>query len=347
MHPSPALGPCSADALTHIAPIPLAGRGVLALQRVSSGTLVLESRPPAASVIFQQYRKEVCARCFHYALGRTLAVRHASTGKFFCSEDCRHEWLEGEGELGVRAWECLHSFLRARVGRGGDGDECLPDRGAKPGRDEIEAAWKRVSGAESHLRGARGKIPPPATANRTRTAIDPDTLTYLLSATLSHHHNPQTWSSSLSNLSQNSQPYHSTHDLATHTSSHQTLTTLLPKPLLLSLTPETSHLAVTAASHNSFGIRGGEDGEEYMGYALFPDASYFNHSCRPNLAKVRVERRWVFTAHRDIDVGEECCITYLGGEEKDMDVEERRARLREHWGFVCMCVRCCEESRSS
>ncbi|KAG0236548.1 E3 ubiquitin ligase [Actinomortierella wolfii] len=78
---------------------------------------------------------------------------------------------------------------------------------------------------------------------------------------------------------------------------------------------------------NSFGIWEGED--ELLGYAVFPRACFFNHSCEPNIQKKRAllelpcvnkgtttehttqrRRVMVFSATRKIKEGEECCISY-------------------------------------
>ncbi|KAK5705280.1 Histone-lysine N-methyltransferase set-6 [Elasticomyces elasticus] len=92
-------------------------------------------------------------------------------------------------------------------------------------------------------------------------------------------------------------------------------------------------------------MRSGEDGEEYMGYAVYPSSSYFNHSCSPNVAKQRVGNAWRFWVIEDVRKGEQLCISYLGGDEKDLSVDERRARLAEVWGFVCECARCQSEAK--
>lgn len=250
------------------------------------------------------------------------------------------QWLKDEDELGLKTWESLHAFVQARMKNAENSYECLPDRGEKPWRMEIEDAWREAE--ERSARSTQGKK---ADKRHAKTAIDPDVLGYLLSSVLSHNRAPKNWQSEVLELALDDEPYRSTHDLATHITSYQHLITLIPEPLLISCTPATCHQAVAAASHNSFGIRSA-DGEEYMGYALYPDASYFNHSCIPNIAKARVGWEWIFTAEREIGLGEECCITYLGGDEKEMSVAERRARLQEHWGFECICLRCQEESGS-
>lgn len=80
-----------------------------------------------------------------------------------------------------------------------------------------------------------------------------------------------------------------------------------------------------------------------MGWAIYPTASYFNHSCRPNINKRRIGSAWEFTTAESLPEGEQCCISYLGGDEKELTVTERRQRLKEAWGFTCMCQRCQHE----
>ncbi|KAG0278750.1 hypothetical protein BGZ95_003245 [Linnemannia exigua] len=105
---------------------------------------------------------------------------------------------------------------------------------------------------------------------------------------------------------------------------------------------------------NSFGIRDASD--ELLGFAVFPRACFFNHSCRPNILKKRRQglgggvaghksaraRQMEYWSTRLIQEGEECCISYgdiLAG------VEERRARLEDMYFFLCSCPRCLEETR--
>lgn len=135
------------------------------------------------------------------------------------------------------------------------------------------------------------------------------------------------------------------------------LLAILPTPLLKFLRPALCHEIASRASHNAFSIRpaGSSDGEqsgEFLGWGIWPEASFFNHSCRPNVKKERIDRVWVFTTAPSEDIGgdgvsegEELCITYLGGDEKDLDVPARRKKLKDEWGFDCRCRRCEEELR--
>lgn len=102
---------------------------------------------------------------------------------------------------------------------------------------------------------------------------------------------------------------------------------------------------VGAVAANAFGLdvpmREGEfneDGERdvnYLGRAVYVSGSFFNHSCVPNVCRVRQGRRMVFLAARDILAGEELCICYVNVAKKD-----RSAVLLEQYGFVCACELC-------
>lgn len=63
--------------------------------------------------------------------------------------------------------------------------------------------------------------------------------------------------------------------------------------------------------------------------------------CSPNVRKERVGRRLRFVTTRDIQTGEELCITY--GHVEGMGLDERRKHLREGWFFDCQCARCTAE----
>jgi hypothetical protein len=327
-----------------------AGRGVVASDVITKDEVILTSEPPAAHVIFHQYRKEVCAQCFHYDRGRSLPVRLNSAGKVFCSHECQGLWLNDQGEIGLAVWEQLQLFLKAKS-KAITNASGLPLLAPKPDTNEISSKWKAAVETIQKLRRqgpTNGKQAQPfqhILSTSCCQAIEPDILSYVLSGNLFHHAHRSKYQSDVLPLAMDPTPYRSPFDLAAHCNSYLQLAAILSAPLLSSCTPEICQTLINAASHNSFGIHSGsEDGDEYMGYALYPDASYFNHSCSPNIAKARVGNVWEFRASRAIEAGEECCITYLGGDEKEMNVQERRQRLKVHWGFECLCLRCKEES---
>lgn len=328
-----------------------AGRGVIARRHVPAGTVMLESGPPAFHIIFKIYAKETCAYCFFWDRGRTLPIRDIATAKVFCSGPCQAEWTQEQGQLGVEAWQSLATFLRAK-GRGTNADEDMGD-GPRPRPDEIEAAWQETDRKAKVLQIYRQSQTSLSKADRKVVlailgaigqAIDGDTISYLLCGVLYRCQQPEQWHDQVLHLAMDDQPYKTQKDLQSSCNSYLHLVSILPLELLPSVTSELCRVMVQADNHNAFGIRaGGEDSEEYMGYGVYPSASYFNHSCEPNLRKQRVGRQWQFTAGQDISVDEQCCISYLGGDEKDMNFSDRQRRLKDAWGFDCSCDRCTNE----
>lgn len=340
------------SSLFEVQDIPNAGRGVIAKSLIPEDSLILESGPPAFSVIFQQYRRETCGFCFLWDRGRTLPVKNLGTAKFFCSEECQSRWLEEQGELGVESWRRLAAFVRAK-GKGTNADELMAE-GPRPDRMAIDVAWKEAEADAKILQESRFSMNPGLStkASRKRAAaiqqkigktVDANMLSYFLDGILLHHKGSPLVQEVLS-LARDDTPYRTENDLRNGCHSFLQLVSILPPELLSVLTPEVCRSMVQADNHNAFGIRGGgEDSEEYMGYGVYPCASYFNHSCKPNVKKRRIGRCWEFRAANNIAMGEECCISYLGGDEKDLSFTERQSRLEEVWGFACGCERCRRE----
>lgn len=79
--------------------------------------------------------------------------------------------------------------------------------------------------------------------------------------------------------------------------------------------------------------------------AVFPFGFYCNHDCHPNAASRYLDVERIpgnvlkVVALRNIEVGDEVCISYID-EQRLTDVAERRAALRHRYGFTCACARC-------
>lgn len=262
------------------------------------------------------------------------------------------------GDIGIQAWTAVEKLTK---GRGKEDSEMVDVGLLRPGVDEIKTAWDAVEQEAGIIRAARagersrvnndsvreggGGTGPTKQHRRAiqkaqQAPISPDIMSFLLSGLLIHTTQPTSWPSILA-LATDTTPYHSTADLLSFTRSYLALLTILPIPLLPHLTPTTCLTLSSRDSHNSFGIRSLDDeGSEFFGYGCWPSASYFNHSCEPNLVKRRVGRVWEFCTRRDVQGEEELCISYLSGEERGLGHGKRVERLRANWGFVCGCVRC-------
>ncbi|RNF01934.1 putative SET and MYND domain-containing protein 3 [Trypanosoma rangeli] len=92
-----------------------------------------------------------------------------------------------------------------------------------------------------------------------------------------------------------------------------------------------------AVQCNSFGLFD-TDGN-CIGVALYPEASYFNHSCSPNVCRVTCRGRLAaFYALRGIQKGEPLTICYVDVQETS--TAERRRLLLSSYRFFCECERC-------
>lgn len=91
---------------------------------------------------------------------------------------------------------------------------------------------------------------------------------------------------------------------------------------------------------NAFGYRDQEGSEVAVG--VFPYASFFNHSCWPNIVKWYEGNVMCFRALRNISAGEELNISYIS---TDLCTEIRQLQLKKHYFFDCVCPRCAANSR--
>lgn len=104
---------------------------------------------------------------------------------------------------------------------------------------------------------------------------------------------------------------------------------------------------------NSFGIDApmpagefnelGEPDVNFLGVAVYVEASFFNHTCEPaNVVRVRQNRRLSFVCVSDVEEGQELCITYINSA-RHKDALERQALLHELYSFHCSCKVCSGE----
>mmetsp|Transcript_29243 Transcript_29243/g.74153 ORF Transcript_29243/g.74153 Transcript_29243/m.74153 type:complete len:349 (-) Transcript_29243:63-1109(-) len=101
-------------------------------------------------------------------------------------------------------------------------------------------------------------------------------------------------------------------------------------------TPDEVETVVGAIECNAFGIWD-HNSSRCLGLSLSVNASLFNHSCAPNVARVRVGRQKMFYALSPVEQGEPLCISYI---DPRKTLAERRDDLVHCYGFRCSCSRC-------
>lgn len=327
---------------------PEAGRGIFARTDLNAGTHVLTTTrilSPVAHVILRQYRREVCAYCFAYDRGKEWKIRLPSTALFFCSQGCSEDWgLDGD-EIHMQALQAAEASIQRHHRE--DVDDTEVD-------SEKQLTWAEAEEIGAELVKARSvkeqsKLQRRLLATHADIKVDPDILNFLLCGCFMTALSKVGKIPSLLMLAENPAVYEDA-SLTRHVDAYLHLLTLLPEPLLPYLRADVCHELISRASHNAFSIRPTCDGEqsgEFLGYGVWPEASFFNHSCLPNLSKERQGRLWSFRTSRGVRAGEELCITYLGGDERDLDVYGLRKRLSDEWGFVCQCCGCGEETETT
>merc|ERR1712204_147925 len=86
--------------------------------------------------------------------------------------------------------------------------------------------------------------------------------------------------------------------------------------------------------------------DEIIGTALFGLASFFNHSCRPNVELMdKMETQTGYGMFRTVDnvrKGNELCIQYADANRFET-FEEKQAYLMFAYGFYCNCALCCQQ----
>jgi hypothetical protein len=331
--------------LFEIRQTPTAGRAVFATRDIPADTLIWRSDDLILNVLLREYRREVCGQCFEYDRGRDLEIRDKDVGFAFCSVECRDKWRNEVGEIGVQAWSAVEELVRKRSK---EDNEMVDIDLPRPSVKDTRKAWDSVAVQADLIRTARGgeegtevtKQHRKALSKALQAQLSPDVLSFCLSGLLWYHTHPESWPALLA-LANDETPYSSADDLAAFTRTYLHLLSILPAPLLPHLTPSLLQTLSSRDSHNSFGIRSLEDeGSEFFGYGCWPAASYFNHSCVPNVEKKRAGRVWEFRAARKIGRGNDVCITYLSGEERGLSRGKRWEILRRNWGFECGCERC-------
>ncbi|KAJ3045956.1 hypothetical protein HDV00_006222 [Rhizophlyctis rosea] len=80
-----------------------------------------------------------------------------------------------------------------------------------------------------------------------------------------------------------------------------------------------------------------------LGRAIFPRASYFNHSCDPNCECVQTGRTMTIRTKRPVEDNEDLTISYI---DTNLPLHARRQRLQEEYFFLCECRRCSAEAAS-
>lgn len=329
------------------------GRGLFPKYALPASTPLHRTAPlsePIVAFIYRPYRRrEVCQRCFAYdpdGRDKVMKVRDADAGMAWCNDECRRQWMAAsDGQIALDAWCAVEAHIKKRSKSKRDPKLSDDD----PSSEQVTAAWNAAEQLGQAIVEARSastcsKAQRRLISSTSDRHLEPDVVTYLLAGVLAARASAPTLWQSLLDLQPGSHLFWSEHDLVAHVDAYLHLLCVLPLPLISSCTPSAILAIISRDAHNSFGLHSlDDDGSEWFGHAIFPSASYFNHACRPNVAKDRTGRAWTFTTRRAVTDDEELCISYLGEEGEEHDLSRRRRDLWRSWRFVCACSTCRDE----
>lgn len=345
------------------------GRACFSNRDLKKGDVVLKADNFMGTSISHEFRKEVCHYCFTYSNGKTMKVKISPTcvyekeekdqdfhinnkkfigaGLWFCSNSCRESYLNIPNiiELICCYESLLESFnmLSKSKGSGLDDEENKLNK-TTIDIEIIERTWEEISvnwipTVEKTKPTKKQKYLPNITEEIYACCR-------FVAETLYKIRHLSTNSSTLvsfMNLQSNEVLKISRFPilLQFQTEVFKVLKILLPEPYRNMLTIPLFRHILGSEYGNSFGIwEEGEsvDSREYLGYWVFPQASYFNHTCDPNITKSRDGRNMLFISNREISAGDELNIDYSGV--LDLPVIERRKCLSDNWFFMCRCNKC-------
>ncbi|KAF3776674.1 Histone-lysine N-methyltransferase [Nymphaea thermarum] len=122
---------------------------------------------------------------------------------------------------------------------------------------------------------------------------------------------------------------------------------LHPLPKGVEASPVLTALLLSKDKQNAFGIMEPlkDSGERLVrAYAIYPQASLFNHDCLPNACRFDYfdnpgdgNTSIIIRALHDIPAGREICLSYFP---INWNYKDRQTRLSEDYGFTCNCDRC-------
>jgi len=87
---------------------------------------------------------------------------------------------------------------------------------------------------------------------------------------------------------------------------------------------------------NSFGLI---DNSEEIGAGVFPLASYFNHSCAPNVYRITYEGKLIFIVIRPIEKNQQLFVCYRENFFYT-DLDARQKEIHQAYKFTCDCEAC-------
>lgn len=345
------------------------GRGCFAPKVIPQHTVIHLCQTPIGSTLSKPFKKEVCSQCYTYTYGETMKFKISKTeGKhvyslFFCSEECKSTFTHQDiNRVLVENLLAVEKNYLAGLSK----PEIEPME-PKNFADDYVKKWDKVASWETKLESLK----PSKRQNQIFRIDDNEYLEikYVIGVLFNMykvHCNDHIPHFDYPNLDKNEANkvelllfdllYSSEFEKVKRYPYLLYSYINIYKFIKLTCTPElqafidstTIRSIIGKNLSNAFGIwsevTDPSEDKEFLGFGVYPSASFFNHSCSPNIVKTRNNSEMVFTTSKDIEIGEELCISY--GNYTDEPVELRQKQLKE-WFFDCACTKCQTELKTT
>lgn len=346
------------------------GRGCFAKFELEESQTIFECKHPLSSTIIKQFRKEVCTTCFTYQEGKTLKFKLSKQlpkqvySLYFCTQQCLQQFVNDDiDEILTTTLLNVEKYYTKGLK---NGDPPIKEPPKENLWETIDLEWKNVDLWESSIE----HLPNHKLLNHLPIISDSDytEIKYIfgilfqqfkfnhieiLSTKYYHQLNDQElkkFDLKIFDILQSNElpkvekyPYL----LYSYINIYKFIRIIAPIEFSSFVSPQNIKRIIGSNLSNAFGIwsnsNNPQEDKEYYGFGVYPCASFFNHSCDPNLIKMRVNNKLVFKTKRKIEPGEELCIDY--GNYLDEDVLIRQSQLKE-WFFDCGCTKCYADLRS-
>lgn len=344
------------------------GRACFSNRDLKAGEIVLKADYVMGTSISYEFRKEVCHYCFLYNRGERMKTKlkmqnlpennderfslnkknFDGAGLWFCSELCLENYVRIPNILElINCYQLLQSWFKIMTKSKKTKSEAKTEENLNNNTiDEkiIEQAWHDVR--VNWIPMVDKTKPTKRSRYLTRISEEEYACCRFIAETIFKlkYLDPNTYAmKSFMGLQSNEIPKISRFPilLPFQITVFKTLKILLPENYRELLTISLFRHILGSEYANSFGIW--EDGESYdsrelLGYWMFPQASYFNHTCKPNITKSKSGRAMLFTLNRDVSEGDELNIDY--SDVLSLPVVQRRQFLNDNWFFLCQCESC-------
>lgn len=319
-----------------------AGRGCIAKCEIPKDT-VIHTCNALSSAISRPFKKEVCCTCFSFNGGKTLKHRlgdHVSL--YFCSPECVDTFVEADNNgIHLHSLLAIENLYNAGLKKP-DAPEIIINEESFD--QQIKDEWNAVREWEAKI----NKMKPSKRLNQIPKIGEPEyiEIKYIAGILFQIHKGTHEELKYFQSLQTNELDKLNRYPqlLQSYTNIYKFVKLAVSEELQPLVSIELVRQILGSNLTNAFGIWSqpviDTEEKDYFGFAIYPSASFFNHSCSPNLIKKREGDKLYFRTLSDINPGTELFINY--GNYSNENVEIRQAQLKE-WFFDCMCIKCVNE----